>query len=66
MKIRFEELKPFTDSSFHVMVNPKMSDLFFWHFHPEFELVFIEGVNGTRHVGRHISRFEESDLVFIG
>ena len=44
MKIRFEELKPFTDSSFHVMVNPKMSDLFFWHFHPEFELVFIEGV----------------------
>lgn len=37
-----------------------------WHFHPEFELVFIEAEAGTRHVGEHIARFEESDLVFIG
>jgi AraC-like DNA-binding protein len=43
-----------------------MNDFFFWHFHPEFELVYIEGVNGNRHVGKHISRYEGSDLVFIG
>jgi len=48
------------------MVNPNLSDFFFWHFHPEYELVFIDGANGTRHVGKHVSRYEGSDLVFIG
>ncbi|MFN8348702.1 MAG: AraC family transcriptional regulator [Spirosomataceae bacterium] len=66
MKIQFEELKIAADSSFKVMYNPRMNDFFFWHFHPEFELVFIEGVSGNRHVGDHISRYEGSDLVFIG
>lgn len=66
MKIQFEELKIAADSSFKVMYNPRMNDFFFWHFHPEFELVFIEGVIGNRHVGDHISRYEGSDLVFIG
>ncbi len=66
MKIQFEEIKPDANSSFRLMHNPKLNDLFFWHFHPEFELVYIEGANGTRHVGEHISRYEGSDLVFIG
>ena len=48
------------------MYNPNLSDLFFWHFHPEYELVYIEGASGTRHVGDHISTFEDSDLVLIG
>ena len=42
------------------------NDFFFWHFHPEYEIVYIEGVSGTRHVGNHISSYENSDLVFIG
>jgi AraC-like DNA-binding protein len=29
-------------------------------------LVYIEGANGTRHVGDHISQYEHSDLVLIG
>ncbi len=66
MKIQFEELKIEADASFRVVLNPRMSDFFFWHFHPEYELVFIEGANGTRHVGEHISKYEGSDLVFIG
>lgn len=66
MKIQFEELKIETDNSFRVVLNPRMSDFFFWHFHPEFELVYIEGANGNRHVGEHISRYQGSDLVFIG
>jgi hypothetical protein len=28
--------------------------------------VYIEKASGTRHVGEHISRYENSDLVFIG
>jgi hypothetical protein len=53
-------------SSFHWLVNPKLNDFFLWHFHPEFELVFIEAQEGKRHVGEHIGHFYGSDLVFIG
>jgi AraC-like DNA-binding protein len=66
MEIQFEEIKPDTESSFNLMINPKLSDFFYWHFHPELELVYIVGASGTRHVGEHISQYEKSDLVFIG
>ena len=66
MKLHFEPFTPDSDSSFRLIINPRLNDVFYWHFHPEFELVYIEGANGTRHVGEHLSRFEESDLVFIG
>jgi hypothetical protein len=66
MKTELEEISHPTDSSLCLMVNPNLSDFFFWHFHPEYELVFIDGASGTRHVGEHISRFEGSDLVLIG
>ncbi len=39
---------------------------FYWHFHPEIELVYVEAVSGIRHVGRHISGYTGSDLVLIG
>jgi len=67
MKIELEKINPIsTETSFNWLINPKLNDFFMWHFHPEFELVFIEANAGTRHVGEHISRFEGSDLVFIG
>lgn len=66
MKIVLEEFTPDSNSSFRLLLNPRLSHIFYWHFHPEFELVYIEGANGTRHVGEHISRYEYNDLVFIG
>lgn len=39
---------------------------FYWHYHPEIELIFIEGLPGIRHVGQHVSSFMDSDLVLIG
>lgn len=66
MKIQLEAIRPDADSSFHIMVNPRLNDLFFWHFHPEYELTYIEGANGNRYVGSHVSKYEGSDLVFIG
>ncbi len=66
MKTELEQIVAHTNSSLRLMVNPNLSDFFFWHFHPEYELVFIEGADGTRHVGEHVSRFYGSDLVFIG
>lgn len=66
MKIKLEEISSDADSSFRILVNPNLSNFFYWHFHPELELVYIEGTDGTRHVGDHISRYKSSDLVFIG
>jgi AraC-like DNA-binding protein len=65
MKLIFENFTPDLGSSFRLL-KPKLNDFFFWHYHPEYEIVFIEGADGTRHVGEHISRFEGSDLVLIG
>ena len=66
MKIQLEEIPKDASSSFRILVNPNLSDFFYWHFHPEIELVYIEGADGTRHVGDHISSFIGSDLVLIG
>lgn len=66
MKPIHERIAPDADSSFHLLLTPHLEDVFLWHYHPEYELVYIEGANGTRHVGSHLSRYEGSDLVFIG
>jgi AraC-like DNA-binding protein len=66
MKIVFEDIKRLAGSSFRILVNPKLNDFYYWHFHPEFELTFIEAPRGRRRVGNHEGEFEESDLVFIG
>lgn len=66
MKLALEQISPDANSSFHILLTPRLNDVFLWHYHPEYEIVYIEGTNGTRHVGDHISRYEGSDLVFIG
>ncbi len=38
----------------------------FWHFHPEIELVYVNKGRGKRHIGNHISYFNNSQLVLIG
>jgi AraC-like DNA-binding protein len=59
-KVRFEAGKSFR------LFSPRLRNTFFWHYHPEFELVFVEADAGIRHVGTHISTYTGSDLVFIG
>ncbi len=66
MKIQLETIAPNTKSPFRLLHDPKLNNLFYWHFHPELELVYIEGANAKRHVGDHISDYTGSDLVLIG
>lgn len=68
MKVQLESIEPAPGSSFRILVSPRLNDFYYWHFHPEYELVFIEleSGGGTRHVGEHMERYEGSDLVFIG
>lgn len=37
-----------------------------WHFHPEYEIVYISNGHGKRHIGDHISYYEDGDLIFLG
>ncbi|MBK8566634.1 MAG: helix-turn-helix domain-containing protein [Saprospiraceae bacterium] len=65
MKLKLEDARPDQQSSFRLLT-PKLNDRFYWHYHPEYELIFIEGADGNRHIGDHISKYEGSDLAFIG
>jgi hypothetical protein len=37
-----------------------------WHFHEEYELVWIRKSEGTKFIGDHVSYFREGDLFLIG
>lgn len=37
-----------------------------WHFHPELELVYVRGGHGRRHVGSHVSHYDEGVLILMG
>ena len=37
-----------------------------WHYHPEFEIIFVEKSYGIRLMGNHIGNFHDGDLMFIG
>ena len=36
-----------------------------WHYHPEFEIIFVEKSYGIRFMGNHIGNFMDGDLMFI-
>jgi AraC-like DNA-binding protein len=65
MKIQKEVVLPDPGQSFKLF-KPRLRNYFFWHYHPEYELVYVEASQGIRHVGQHISSFMGSDLVLIG
>ena len=66
MKVQREAIKSDADSSFKILLTPNLNDLFYWHFHPEYEIVYVEAESGIRHIGEHISKYDGSDLALIG
>ncbi|CAH0235589.1 MULTISPECIES: AraC family transcriptional regulator [unclassified Chryseobacterium] len=65
MKIQ-KEIIMFDKGKSFKLFSPSLKNCFFWHYHPEIELVYVEATNGIRHVGKDISGFTESDLLLIG
>lgn len=55
-------------SSFRVLHHKVAAEEFQWnyHCHPELEIVFVNEGVGRRHVGNHLSYYQDGDLVLIG
>lgn len=68
MKATFEKIPTTFGTSFSVRKydDPNRDKAPFWHYHPELEMVFIKGGGGKRHIGNHMSYFNNGDLIFIG
>lgn len=66
MKASLESITSDSDSSFRILLTPNLNELFYWHFHPEYEIVYVEAASGFRHIGDHISKYEGSDIALIG
>ncbi len=64
VKIKKEIVQIPQGQSFRLF-SPRLKNYFFWHYHPEYELVYVEATTGIRHVGQNISSFMGSDLVLI-
>jgi len=63
-----EKIEPGFGSSFKLMhfSSRVQNTSSYWHFHPEFEIVYIDKGKGKRHVGNHISYYKNGDLIFLG
>ncbi len=68
MKPKLENIQPSFGSSFSYLkfTNENKTNLPYWHFHPEFEIVFVSNGNGQRKIGDHLSNYENGDLIFVG
>lgn len=67
-KPSFEKISPSFGSSIQVKQHNKnvQNNIAYWHFHPEVELVYVNKGQGKRHIGNHLSYFNNSMLVLIG
>ncbi|WP_294272606.1 AraC family transcriptional regulator [uncultured Chryseobacterium sp.] len=65
MKIQ-KELIDFEEGKSFKLFSPSLKNCFYWHYHPETELVYVEASHGIRHVGKDISKFTDHDLLLIG
>lgn len=68
MKTEFEIIQPDFGSSFRLLHHQVTADTFKWHYHyhPEYEIVCVFEGAGRRHVGNHLSNYNDGDLVLIG
>ncbi|MBC3788122.1 AraC family transcriptional regulator [Spirosoma utsteinense] len=67
MKLQFEKIEPEAGSSFKVVHDTNAKSCWvYWHYHPEYEIVYIPFGTGQRRVGTNVSSYEEGELVFIG
>lgn len=67
-KLSYETINQSFGSSFTIRPIDKSARNVYpsWHFHPEIELAYIKGGAGRRHIGKHLSKYSNGDLLLIG
>ncbi len=67
-KPSFEAIEPDFGNSFtyHKFDSQNVNKDVTWHYHPELELVYVNGGAGKRQIGSHLSYYSEGDLILIG
>ncbi len=67
-KPKLESITPNFGNSFTYNYHGQSGDAntTFWHYHPEIELVYVNGGAGKRQIGSHVSYFRDGDLILIG
>ncbi|MEH6747767.1 MAG: AraC family transcriptional regulator [Maribacter arcticus] len=67
-KPTFEAIEPDFGHSFTYQKfdEHKLSKNNLWHYHPELELVYVNGGSGKRQIGSHVSYYTNGDLILIG
>ena len=67
-KPSLERITPAVGSSFLVRryADSCKNDLANWHFHPELEVIYVNGGSGKRHIGRHLGYYTDGDLIMMG
>src|SRR6185437_6030154 len=68
MEPRFETVQADAASSFRCVwfTCSSFAENHTWHYHPEYELIWIVSTCGTRFVGDNIEPYQAGDLVFVG
>lgn len=68
IKATYEVIEPVFGSSFYYSKYVQNANIkaHLWHYHPEVELVFVNGGTGKRQIGSHISYYTDGDLILIG
>ena len=67
MKLVQEPVQPSRGTSFTVFAHDATNPCpVSWHHHAEYELLYLPQGTGRRHIGRHISRYEDGELLLLG
>ncbi len=64
--VQYEYISPDEGESFRLIHTQTVQDYYFWHYHPEIELVFVKNGSGRQYVGNHRSYYDNGTLVLIG
>jgi len=67
-KPAFEAIEPTFGHSFTFQKfnESKLNKSVAWHYHPEIELVYVNGGSGKRQIGSHVSYYTDGELILIG
>jgi len=66
MKPRFEQINSKQESSITLLQLNQPEFSLKYHFHPQYELTWIQRSSGKRYVGRNVTGYAEGDLVLVG